>query len=77
MVEVVDIAGHDDGSPAERADVVGDGLELVRGPGGEGDVRAGFGEAACGSGADPAARAGDERDASVEAEPVEQHGRRR
>ena len=39
------------------------------------DVGAGFGEGDCGRGADALARARDDRDAAVESEPIENHGR--
>ena len=55
----------------KRADVGGDGLELLRRPRREHDVGAGLGQPACGGRADAPARAGDDRDLAVHSESFE------
>jgi hypothetical protein len=74
VVEVIDVAGDDEGLTAERPNLGGDRFELFGRPGGQRDVRAGFGQGSGRAGTDPPSGSGHDRGAAVESETVEQHG---
>jgi hypothetical protein len=70
---VGEVADHDLGTTPGATDLLGDGVELGLGTGGNHNVRTGFGEGQRHGGAEAAARPGDYRDLVVEPESVKNH----
>ena len=71
VVEVGDVGGEDKRAPSERADLLGDLLELALRPGGDGHVGARLREGERRAGADATAGARDDGHAVGDAEPLE------
>ena len=72
-VEVGQVGGDHHGAPAPLLHLRGDVVELVGGAGGDDDVGTGLGQSEGRRGADAAPGGGDDGDAVVETEAVEQH----
>ena len=70
---VGDVGRHDERAPAERADVTGHLFEVGLGASRQRDVGAGLGQPDRDPAADAEPGAGDDRDAAVDREPVEDH----
>jgi len=72
-VRIHHVGGHHERVAAEFADLLCHLLQIRPGPGGQGDVRAGLGQAGGYAPPDALPGTGDDRDPPAEPEPVEDH----